>query len=344
MPATYKEPDDFSFDLASFTENPAYKFAQQQGTGQVLAGMGRNGARQSGAALKALQDRGQQTAYSFYAPERDAAYSRHTNDRNFLRGNFESDRGYEYQQGRDEVGDARDARDFGYQQTRDARGDSEWDQTFGYTKERDAVGDARDQRDFDYGAGRDAVGDARDARDFDYGVGRDERGDYETDRGFNYGVSRDARGDYETDRGFDYGVARDARGDYESDRGFNYTSATDNRNFERANYDTDRAFDRGAYQDDRNYLTSRYDRYTDDLFRVGGLGADAAGATSNAGQNYANNASGIVQGDAANQGNAAIAGANATTSLLGAGVNALGYYYGQQGTGGKTPPFYPGPY
>jgi hypothetical protein len=102
---TYTPPPAFSFDIESFKDNPAYKFALEQGSGQVMANASATGALQSGAALKALQDRGQKTAYNFYAPERDFAFRAYTdsrdfgrstyeNDRNFGRATYESDRNY----------------------------------------------------------------------------------------------------------------------------------------------------------------------------------------------------------------------------------------------------------
>jgi len=104
-PGNYQAPDAFSFDLASFQNNPAYQMALETGSGQVMANASATGALQSGAALKALQDRGQKTAYQFYAPERDAAYTRYNTDRDFGanqadlnrrwdRGLYESERGY----------------------------------------------------------------------------------------------------------------------------------------------------------------------------------------------------------------------------------------------------------
>lgn len=92
-PPTYEAPT-FSFDINSFKDNPAYKFALEQGSGQVMANSAATGALNSGAALKALQDRGQKTGYNFYANERDSAYDRFNSDRAFGRGVFESDRNY----------------------------------------------------------------------------------------------------------------------------------------------------------------------------------------------------------------------------------------------------------
>lgn len=188
QPTAYQAPPEFSFSVDSFKDNPAYKFAQEEGLGSVQAGAFAGGYGQSGAAMKAILDRGQKTAYQFYAPERDFAFNQYT----------------------------------------------------------------------------------------------------------------------------------------------------DSRNFGRASYDTDRAFGRQTYENDRNYLTDRYDTQTGNLFNMMNVGQSAASQTANAGQNYANNVTGLVQGNAANQGNAAIAGANSMNSLLGAGVNA--YAYGNALRGGYSTP------
>ncbi len=91
---TWTPPPAFSFNINDFVDNPAYKFAQEQGSGQVLASSAATGALNSGAALKALQDRGQKTAYGFYDQERSAAYDQWLNDYKLSRANYESDRGY----------------------------------------------------------------------------------------------------------------------------------------------------------------------------------------------------------------------------------------------------------
>jgi hypothetical protein len=91
---TWTAPDPFSFDINSFVDNPAYRFAQEQGSGQVMANSAATGALQSGAALKALQDRGQKTAYGFFDQERDAAYGQWLDKYKIDRANYESDRSY----------------------------------------------------------------------------------------------------------------------------------------------------------------------------------------------------------------------------------------------------------
>lgn len=91
---TWTAPDPFTFNINEFVNNPAYKFALEQGTGQVLASKAATGALNSGAALKELQDRGQKTAYGFYDQERDTAYNQWLNDYKLKRADYESDRTY----------------------------------------------------------------------------------------------------------------------------------------------------------------------------------------------------------------------------------------------------------
>lgn len=315
---TYTPPPEFSFSADSFKDNEAYKFAQEQGSGRVLASASATGSLKSGAALKALQDRGQQTAYQFYAPERDAAYARYADSRDFGRQTFDADRNFSYGEYRDARGDFNTDRDFSYGAYRDARGDYQDDRDFGYGAYRDTRGDFERDRDF----GRTTY---QDDRDFGYGAYRDTRGDFERDRTYgraayeddrdfgrsayetdriygrdSYENDRDfGRTTYQDDRDFGYGATRDARSDYQDDRDFGYGQYIDTRNF-----------DRSRYADDRNYLTDRYDRQTDDLFRFTGMGANATTATANAAigdgtnaANYATTVGDLNAGNALQQGN-----------------------------------------
>jgi len=100
------------------------------------------------------------------------------------------------------------------------------------------------------------------------------------------------------------------------------------RNFARASYDTDRAFNYGNYTDQRNYLTNRADTQTRNLFDLSSAGQNAAAQTGTFGANATNGIVNALGSNAVNQGNAAIAGANATTSLLGSATNALAYSRG----------------
>ncbi|MET3526180.1 hypothetical protein [Phenylobacterium koreense] len=103
---TWTPPPAFSFDIDDFKDNPAYQFAQEQGSGQVMANASATGALQSGAALKRLQDRGQQTAYNFYDQERNNAYQQWLDTYKIARSEYEGDRGYltdRYDRGTDDI-------------------------------------------------------------------------------------------------------------------------------------------------------------------------------------------------------------------------------------------------
>lgn len=103
---TWTPPPAFSFSIDDFKDNPAYKFAIEQGSGQITANAAKTGALQSGAALKALQDRGQKTAYDFFDKERGFAYGQYGDDWNRGRSVYETDRNYltnRYDRGTDDL-------------------------------------------------------------------------------------------------------------------------------------------------------------------------------------------------------------------------------------------------
>lgn len=103
---TWTPPPAFSFNIDDFKDNPAYKFALEQGSGQITANAAKTGALQSGAALKALQDRGQTTGYNFFNTERDQAYGQYSDDWNRGRSVYETDRNYltnRYDRGTDDL-------------------------------------------------------------------------------------------------------------------------------------------------------------------------------------------------------------------------------------------------
>jgi hypothetical protein len=103
---TWTAPDPFTFNIDDFVNNPAYQFALEQGSGQVLANASATGALGSGAALKRLQDRGQQTAYNFYDQERNNAYQQWLDAYKIGRSEYEGDRNYltnRYDRGTDDL-------------------------------------------------------------------------------------------------------------------------------------------------------------------------------------------------------------------------------------------------
>lgn len=139
------------------------------------------------------------------------------------RSDFESDRGYNYQVGRDNIMDGRytEERDYNrnYQSDRDKRSDFESDRGYNYQVGRDKIDDERYIDERDYTRGRNSEMDTRYYEERDYGrkyqAGRDKRDDFESDRSYNRGV-------LESDRGYNRGVL-------ESDRSFNHQVSEDNR-------------------------------------------------------------------------------------------------------------------
>ena len=132
-PAPYEAPapyqrSEFEFAIDDFTKNPAYQFAMEQGSGQVMANAAATGALRSGAALKALQDRGQKTAYQFFDNERNFAYGKHRDDRDFDYGQYIDGRNFGYTQSRDGRRDYEDNRNY-----LTGRYDRETDDLFRYT-------------------------------------------------------------------------------------------------------------------------------------------------------------------------------------------------------------------
>lgn len=164
-----------------------------------------------------------------------------------------------------------------------------------------------DDRNFGYSAYRDQVGDAADARDFGYGAYRDQVGDAIDTRNFTQGA-------FEGDRAFDYGSGQD----------------TLNR------LDSRYATDYGVYQDQRDTGYARTDRRTDDLYRLTGLGANAASASASAAQRFgdASAASLTAQGDARASG--ALTQGNIWSGVTGDLAGSLSSYLkGIGGTGGS---------
>jgi hypothetical protein len=91
---TYQERGDFKYGLEDYKASPGYAYQMEQGLKGVLASSSATGALQSGAALKALQDRGQQIAYQDYTKERDFAAGQHTLNRSWDRSIYGDDRDY----------------------------------------------------------------------------------------------------------------------------------------------------------------------------------------------------------------------------------------------------------
>lgn len=129
--------------------------------------------------------------------------------------------------------------------------------------------------------------------------------------------------------------------DYNNQRNFAYDQFNNDRNFGYNQSLNDRNFGYGQYTDQRNYLTGRYDTGTNALMGLVGIGQNAAAGTGNAGANYASAAGNAYANNAATIGNAAMANASNTSNLMGQGVNALAYYYGNRSPVGSAAASYP---
>lgn len=131
-------------------------------------------------------------------------------------------------------------------------------------------------------------------------------------------------------------------GQYNTDRArfdsnFNYDTALAAQNYQYNQnrqdniFNLDRAYGTDLALNNRNYETGRYDTQTGNLFNLANLGAGAAASYTGAAQNSANAQSQNLFSNAANQGNAALAGAANLNNLLNAGIGAAAYYYGNKG-------------
>lgn len=151
----------------------------------------------------------------------------------------------------------------------------------------------------------------------------------------DYGQWRDyTTGQFNTDRARNDQVSQFNQQLSQQDRQFgaNYNQNAYQYGQNRADniFNTDRAYSTDLALNNRNYETGRYDNTTNALFNLANLGQGAASQYGAAVQNGANNSSNALFSNAANQGNAALTNANNLNSLIGGGVNALAYYYGNK--------------
>lgn len=79
----------------------------------------------------------------------DSAYGRFSDQRDYDRSVFESDRNYDYQVGRDQVADSQWQQQFDYTKERDQVADKQWQDTFDYQKDRDKVSDSQWKKEYD---------------------------------------------------------------------------------------------------------------------------------------------------------------------------------------------------
>lgn len=79
----------------------------------------------------------------------DAEYGRFSDQRDYERNVFESDRNYNYQMGRDAIADSQWQKQFDYNAERDQIADQQWQDSFDYQKDRDQVADSQWQKEYD---------------------------------------------------------------------------------------------------------------------------------------------------------------------------------------------------
>lgn len=93
---TPPSPKGFEYGLDDYKASPGYQWQIDEATKAVLASAGATGARQSGAALKELQDRAQGIAALDFRGERDFAHGRYRDERDFGYGRYRDDRDFGY--------------------------------------------------------------------------------------------------------------------------------------------------------------------------------------------------------------------------------------------------------
>lgn len=137
----------------------------------------------------------------------------------------------------------------------------------------------------------------------------------------------------EFDKWFQQGLQRlnSDRGQFNADRQANFNIFNTNRNNTNANFDADRqvgltqfnndrSFTNNNFENDRTFNTNREDTATNNLFRLTGIGTDAASSVGGASTNAANSATNIYGQQGDNNANRALANGAAN----GATINAIG--------------------
>jgi len=140
--------------------------------------------------------------------------------------------------------------------------------------------------------------------------------------------------DFKTDPGYQFRMSEGIKAlDRSASAGGNLLSGGAMKGITRFGQDTASQEYQNAYSRYGVDQANKYNR----LAALSGVGQTTANQLGIAGQNYANNASNIAMGNAANQGNASLASANANTSsymgignALSSGLNQWGQYQGRQ--------------
>lgn len=345
------------------TQDPAYEFAQTEAQRGVLAAYG--DMFESGAAMKALQDRRQNVADSRYRDWADTERGQFNIDRGVRDARYEGDRGAALS-----AWGTKGALDQQAFDNREGRALSAWGTTQGLTQEGYTADMARQSGDWqarlaDEGAtrrtGMQEAGATERANISESGANsRAALSEQGTNSRYYAGLTQAAydsdqdRADrrYEYDTGnaldmykfntttgenryvYDTGRADRAR---EFDTGtaldlYKYQDTAANDRFE-----IDRARNDAIYDSDRGYLTNRYDTLLDRYTQVAGMGQNAAGAIAGSGQNAVSNLTANNSALAGVRGNAAIANANTVNGIMGSALNAYALYRGGQNGGYGSP-------
>lgn len=233
---TYRETQNAPLDVSigSYEQSPDYGFQLDQGNRNILANAAATGAGQSGAALKRLQEYGQNLAMGDYGQWRDYATGQYNTNRNF-------------------------------------------------TANRDDAANS-------------------------FNVNNAQFGSAQANDQWRY------RGAYDQSNA----LAR-----FQADQG---------------NYQYGTTLNQNLYNSDRDYATGRNDTNTNALLSLANIGQGATGQLNSATQSSANNTGNAYLANGNNQGNAAMASAGQTNNFLSNGVNALAYYYGNNGSGSAGSP------
>lgn len=315
--------------LDAFKASPDFQFQLDQGNRNIMANRAALGSLDSGAALKELQEYGQNLALGDYNQWRDYTTdewwkSAGRLDQNYMFDASRSDRNYDADRSFDWL-------TYQYGQDRADR-----------TYEHDL---ARYDRNYDsdraFGWNQYQYGQDRADRSYEFDQNRLDR-NYDSDRDFGfaqyrYGQDRSDRL-YESDREYDwraYTYGQDRADDLYSEDYDNAYEQWRYRNdmlqrshewdtsLEQRNFESDRAYGDSVYEDDRDYATGRFDAYTDDLMKIAAMGLTGLGYASGATQGIAN----AITGNGQVQGQSQIAqgniGAGAAQDIAGFFQSAL---------------------
>lgn len=348
--------------LGRYQQSPDYQFQLDQGNRNILAGLSGGVGIRSGAAMRALQEYGQNLALGDYRDWATAETGRSQFDRTRADTQYGQDLGaglsaWGTQQGLTQAGYTDDARirsgdwqaQLGANTAITTTGMNNQTQlqatgmnnatTLGVAN----IGAASDRYRTDVGADTQRYGinvgattdRERLASEDWYRQNQLQQSAYQFDANlgadmyrFNTGLDADM---YRFGTGLDADMSR-----------FNTSLGADLYRYDTTRGDQNYAFDATradrAYEFDTALSTDAYNRYMSNLYGLVGTGQGAANALTGAGQSYAGAVGAQNNALAGAVGNSAIANANTITGLLGSGANALALYSGMQRPGSTYTP------